>query len=102
MNMASIHSAIKFPGLKALFMTIVLSSFSSLFLFHFNSNVSTSLFLENNDNDKNDKNALASRNRRLRVRSRTPPCVGHPATVTSPEVGGPNAEEEQLSRRTFG
>ena len=36
--------------------------------------------------------ALASRDRRLRVRSRTLPRVGHPATVASPEVGGPNGE----------
>ena len=53
----------------------------------------------NGDDDANERacggavvTALASRDRRLRVRSRTLPCVGHPATVTSPEVGGPNGE----------
>ena len=45
---------------------------------------------------------------RLRVRSRTPPCVGHPATVASPEVDGfangsqTPPREGLLSRCTLG
>ena len=61
-------------------------------------------YINDNNNDIDDDNdeegarggavvtALASRDKRLRVRSRTLPCVSHPVTVTSPEVGGPNGE----------
>ena len=51
--------------------------------------------------------ALASQDRKLRVRSRTLTCVGHPATITSPKVRGPNGTTsvnppKRFVERTFG